>query len=189
MSTVQAKQKERTDVKRNERFKDIYQKYQKKIYWYIYRKVSKPARAEDLTADTFLKLYENWDDVSDRNEKGIVSWLYTVARNTAIDFLRKMKVRDNRPIENEEIDPATRVFENFVEEAMKEERLEKINNAMSVTSELEKELITLRFEEGLKFKVIADIIGKKEGACKMMFYRSIKKIRKKINEIYEDDEK
>jgi RNA polymerase sigma factor (sigma-70 family) len=99
-----------------------------------------------------------------------------------------MKVRDNRPIENEEIDPATRVFENFVEEAMKEERLEKINNAMSVTSELEQEVITLRFEEGLKFKDIADIIGKKEGACKMMFYRSIKKIRKKINEIYEDDE-
>jgi RNA polymerase sigma-70 factor (ECF subfamily) len=181
-------QKEK-DVAKDERFKKIYQKYRKKMYWYIYRKVSKPTRAEDLTADVFLKLYENWENVAERDEDGVLAWLYTVARNTSIDALRKVKTRSgNRNIEDEETDPATKVFENFVEEAMKEERIAKINEAMEVASDLEREVIALRFEEDLKFNEIAEIIGKKEGATKMMFYRSIKKIRKKINKIYNKNE-
>jgi RNA polymerase sigma-70 factor (ECF subfamily) len=181
--------KEKKNVEKDERFKRIYQKYQRRIYWYIYKKVSQPQKAEDLVADVFLKLYEKWDDVADRQQKGIVSWIYTVARNASIDALRKSQTRDKRPIENEEIDPATKVFENFVGEAMKEERLAHINEAMKTISDLEKEVIALRFEEDLKFGDIAEIINKKEGACKMMFYRSLKKLRKELNKIYSNKQK
>lgn len=188
MSTAKEDKNKKTDVKEKDaRFKKIYQQNQKKIYWYIYRKVSRPARAEDLVADVFMKLYENWEDVADRDEKGIMAWIYTVARNASIDYLRKTQTRDTRPIEDEELDPAVKVFDNFVEEAMKDEELANVKDAMGVVSELERDVISMRFEEDLTFSEIAEIIGKKEGACKMMFYRSLKKIRKKLNSIHNDE--
>lgn len=169
------------DVKKDERFKRIYQKYRTKIYWYIFRKISQAEKAEDITADVFLKLYENWDKVKGRSNKGLTAWLYTVARNASIDHLRKEGRRKIRSSDNEEIDSATKVYDDFVEDAMKEEEIAMIYKAVHLISDDEQEVMTLRFEEGLKFSEIGKVVGKKEGACKMMFYRGIRKVRDNLN--------
>lgn len=168
-------------------FKKYYLQYQTKIYWYIYRKITDPEAAEDITADVFMKLYENWNNVGSRKPNALAAWLYTVARNASIDHLRKKGRRQIRNIEDEETDSATRVFENFAEEAMKEEDLKNMREALKELSEEEKEIINLRFEEELKFNEIAEIIGKEEGACKMTLYRSIRKVRQVLNELYQAD--
>lgn len=169
------------DVKKDERFKKIYQKYRTKIYWYIFRKISQAEQAEDITSDVFLKLYENWDKVKGRSGEGLAAWIYTVARNASIDHLRKEGRRKTRPIDNEEIDSATKVYDDFVEDVMKEEEIAMICKAVELISEDEREVIALRFEEGLRFSEIGKVVGKKEGACKMTFYRGIRKVRDKLN--------
>ncbi|MEA3356943.1 MAG: RNA polymerase sigma factor [Patescibacteria group bacterium] len=167
------------------KFKKCYLKHRIRMYWYIYRKISNVGDAEDITADVFMKLYENWDYVSKRNSGAILAWLYTVARNRSIDQLRKKSRRKTIPIGDEETGVQARNLDDFVQQAVKEEKLGLVRKAMKIVSEDELEVLTLRFEEELKFREIAEIVNKDEGACKMMLYRSIRKIR---DELYSNSE-
>ena len=105
-------------MEKDETFKKYYVKYRSRLYWYVYRKISKEEEAQDITADAFLKLYENYEDLGGRGEKGIVAWLYTVARNQCIDHLRKQGTRKSRSLEEEELETSAKVYNDFVIEAM-----------------------------------------------------------------------
>lgn len=164
------------------KFMRIYEKYRVRIYWYVYRKISSQSDAEDLTADVFLKLYENWSELTKRKENGILAWIYTVARNAAIDHLRKKGRRSVAcELDNVETDQATAVYDDFVRDAMQDEMMKEVRNALSLLDEEERDILQLRFQEGLRFGEIASIIGKNEGTCKMILYRSIDKIKEDIN--------
>jgi len=91
--------------------------------------------------------------------------------------LRKQGNRQVRSIEDEELDSVMKVSDTFVDQAVKELDLRAVYDALSVVDELEREILHLRFEEDLSFSDIAVMIGKSEGACKMILYRSIEKIR------------
>lgn len=174
---------EKRDMKKDESFKNCYLKNRVRLYWYIYRKISNSEESEDITAEVFLKLYQNWESVGGRGDSGVLAWLYTVSRNMCIDYLRKNSRSKSRSIENEEIDDATKVYEDHVGTAIKEEDLGHVMTALKFVDEEEREIVTLRFEQDMKFSEIASMMGKNEGACKMIFYRCIKKVRDKINEL------
>lgn len=171
--------RERTKEK-DAQFKKLYLEHRDRIYWYIYRKISREDEAQDLTADVFLKLYENLDDVGKRKKGAVLAWLYTVARNLAIDHLRKQGNRKSRSLENEEIEGAATVFDNFVNEAMKQSDFAEIQEVMAFVDETAQEIMLLRFGEELSFNEISEIIGKSEGACKMILYRALEKMRNDI---------
>ncbi len=173
--------RDQSQLKKDKSFKTVYLKHRKRIYWYVYRKISRAPEAEDITADVFMKLYENWEDVEKRGKNGIQAWLYTVARNASIDFLRKASTQSNRSLDAEEMTGVAKVFENFVGEAIKDEEVGMIKGALEILDEVELEILKLRFEEEMKFKEIAKIVDKPEGACKMMLYRSIDKIKEHVN--------
>ncbi|MBN1618953.1 sigma-70 family RNA polymerase sigma factor [Candidatus Dojkabacteria bacterium] len=159
------------------KFKDIYLKQRERIYWYIFKKVNNTEITEDFTADVFLKLYENWSSVEQKGKSAFLPWLYTVARNLVIDHYRKAANKHKRSIEDEEIDDATKVYSDFVSDAIKEENLKLLKNSVNVLDDDERELLRLRFQEDLNFRDIGEIIKKNEGACKMALYRIIQKLK------------
>jgi RNA polymerase sigma-70 factor, ECF subfamily len=167
-------------AEKDTQFKKLYLEHRDRIYWYIYRKISREDEAQDLTADVFLKLYENLEDVGKRKKGAVLAWLYTVARNLAIDHLRKQGSRKSRSLENEEIDGAAKVFDNFVNEAMKQSDIAEIQGVMASVDETAQEIMQLRFGEELQFNEISEVIGKSEGACKMILYRALGKMREEI---------
>ncbi|MDD3662144.1 MAG: RNA polymerase sigma factor [Candidatus Dojkabacteria bacterium] len=164
------------DDGKNACFRECYEQYRNRIYWYIYGKITHSQDAEDMTADVFVKLYEHFDTIYQRGDRGILAWLYAVSRNASIDYLRK-KGRQSRSIEDEEVDSAVRVFTDFVADAMKDDEMRMVREALSGIGEVEQEVLHLRFEEKLRFNEISEIVGKTEGACKMMMYRSLEKLR------------
>lgn len=167
-------------AKKDTQFKRLYLEHRERIYWYIYRKISREDEAQDLTADVFLKLYENIDDVGRRKKGAVLAWLYTVARNLAIDHLRKQGNHKSRSLDDEEVDGAATVFDSFVNEAMKQGDIAEIQRAMSFVDETAQEIMQLRFGEELSFNEISEVIGKSEGACKMILYRALEKMRNDI---------
>src|SRR5579864_3367577 len=64
-------------------------KYLNPIYRFVYSYVKDQQTAEDITQDVFLKVWKNAKKV-DKN-KNFKSWIYTIAKNTALDFLKKKK--------------------------------------------------------------------------------------------------
>ena len=163
------------------RFKKLYLEYRTRIYWYIYRKISREEEAQDLTADVFLKLYENLEQLEERKKGEVLAWLYTVARNQSIDYLRKTRVRKTETLEEDDRNGATKVFDNFVAEAMKESDIAEIQGVLAVVDETAREIMQLRYEEELSFNEISEVVGKSEGACKMTLYRALEKLREEID--------
>lgn len=166
-------------------FKTYYLKYRDRMYWYVYRRISRCEEAQDIAADVFMKLYEHFDAVSARGEKGVQAWLYAVARNGSIDYLRKQAGRQQRSIEDDEVDSAMKVFDTFVEDIVHERDMKEVVEAMKGIDEITQEIIRLRYEEGLRFGEISSVVGKSEGACKMLLYRGIEKIRDGIAVIHQ----
>ena len=68
----------------------VYTEYKEKVMRYMLKKVQNPHDAEDLTSEVFLKVFKSIESF-DENKASISTWIYTVARNTVIDYYRTRK--------------------------------------------------------------------------------------------------
>ena len=68
-------------------------KYLKLIYSFVYKNVGNPAEAEDITQEVFIKVWKNMKKF-DQN-KSFRPWIFQIAKNTSIDFLRKKLLHSN----------------------------------------------------------------------------------------------
>jgi len=157
-----------------EAFSKLYDKYIQKIYNFIYYKTYHQQTAEDLTSVTFTKALEKIASF-DYKKANFSTWLYSIARYTIIDFYRQEKpnlslddVWDLSDKENIEIDTQNKINLKEIKKYLKNLDVEK------------REIVFLRVWEGLNYKEIAEIIGKEENNCKMIFSRTMHKLRKEM---------
>ena len=68
----------------------IYSAYSGKVMGYIVARVQRRADAEDLCAEVFEKVFRKIDDY-DQDKAGIGTWIFTITRNTVIDYYRKAR--------------------------------------------------------------------------------------------------
>lgn len=154
-----------------EAFGQLYDKYFKKIYSFVYYKIGQKETTEDLVSTIFIKALDNVKKF--KVDKGTFSsWLYRITRNTVIDYYRTNK--QTVDLEN--------VLEPSIENNMSTNldvsiRLAEVKEKMSQLSEQQQEIIILRVWQQLSYKEIADIMDKSESSCKMAFSRSIKELR------------
>ena len=73
-------------------FARLYDKYIDQIYRFIYLKTSNKESSEDLTSEVFMKAMRWLEKVQAKLNFNFKSWLYTVARNTVIDFYRNEEI-------------------------------------------------------------------------------------------------
>lgn len=159
-------------------FEYLYKKYNKSIYLFVLKKTLNKEIAEDITAETFFKLYELWDNLVKDHEKQILSWLYTTARNRVIDYYRKENKSTNLTFDPESDED---IYEEIGYNIDMKNETKKVYKAMQGLSDEKKEVLELRFKHGLKIKEISEVVGKNEGAIKMIIYRSLIEIRQNLN--------
>lgn len=74
-------------MNRTEEREALYTAYSEKVRGYVFGKVANRHDAEDLVSDVFLKAYEKYPTF-DANRASVSTWLYTITRNTVIDYFR-----------------------------------------------------------------------------------------------------
>ena len=159
-------------------FEKLYEENFAKVNRYFRYKVKNVWDADDLTAETFIRAYSKLD--SYRAESGFVAWLFSIARNVYIDYMRKKQGRKNREfmlIGSAELDLSVGV--NLEKQICLNETLAEIREMLDELPEKYGEVIALRYAADLKFAKIAEILGKTEDAVRMMHHRAIKHMRKK----------
>ena len=152
----------------------IYDTYAPKIYAYIYRHVHDAPRAEDLTSTVFLKMLESLDKNNFAKDK-LQSWLYRIAHNVIIDDVRYQQRRPVQPLYDtvsvsSEEDPLHLVDQQLEKEV--------IWNAIQQLTEDQKNVIILRFGEGLTAPQVAQILNKTEEAVRALQRRGLANLRK-----------
>jgi len=155
-------------------FTELYEQYFKKIYRFIYYKTHHQQTAEDLTSQVFIKTLENIGRFNPR--QGLFSsWLYRIARNKVIDYYRTKKKEfditsfwDLKSGEKIDVD-----LEN-------KEKLEQVRQYLDKLKPEQKEIIVMRIWNSLSYQEIAEILNKNEANCKMIFSRTMRKLREEI---------
>ena len=150
------------------------ERYYTSVLRYCKRQCFNLEKAEDLTQETFLKLFMNIPqyDTGKRGspQKSFRLYLYTIAKHLCIDENRKMKVYS---LENEESIVSER------NEILQIENREDIKRLMSVLSSEQREAIILRFGEQLRFKEIANIMGCNMRTAQSRVRKALKIMRKR----------
>jgi RNA polymerase sigma-70 factor (ECF subfamily) len=91
-------QKFEDEKTRNESFSMLLSKYQQKVYWHIRRMVLNHDDADDLVQDVFIKVWKNL--INFRQDSQLYTWIYRIATNECITFLKKNRQKNNVPIDD-----------------------------------------------------------------------------------------
>lgn len=157
-----------------EKFGLIYDKYVKKIYNFIYYKTFHKETAEDILSQVFFKALNKINSYNP-NSGSFSSWIYKIARNQIIDHYRTKK--NNINIEDVwNIEDGS----NISLDAENKIKLEQVKKYLSKYSAEQRDIIILKLWEEMSYKEIAEIMGKSEAGCKMMFSRAINKLRQEM---------
>ena len=157
-------------------------RYLKPIYSFVYKNVGNPSEAEDITQEVFIKIWKNIKKF-DQN-KNFKPWIFQIAKNTSIDFLRKKKSIPFSKFENEKgqnvlLDNMADAPNNIIEN-LSDKRV--LASASFGLNEKEQKIINLRHKEGMSFKEIADVFKESINTVKSRYRRAIANMRKNISE-------
>ena len=153
---------------------EIYDRYELKIYSYIYRRTSDQTLAEDLTAQVFLKMLEAIQ--GDKTwHSSFSGWLYRIAHNLVIDYYR---ARDRQKVVS--IDDVPHMPDRGMNPVRAAELTldgEALRSAIRRLTDDQAMVISLRFFEGYSFAEIAGMMEKTEGAVKALQHRAVATLR------------
>ncbi|PPA68867.1 RNA polymerase sigma factor [Jeotgalibacillus proteolyticus] len=157
----------------------LYDRYEKLVYSFAYRMTKDPELAEEVVQEVFIKLWNPHSPYS--SEKGkFSSWLLTMTRNTALDFLRKQA---NKPtVEYEERDSPQEAADSPGELLEVKEQSQLVRRAVQRLKKDQKQIIELFYFQGLTHEKIAVRTGLPLGTVKGRIRLALKHLRTHINE-------
>jgi len=129
-------------------------------------------RARDVVQDTFIRLYHQ--DV-EKVREGVKAWLFTVCRNRALDVLRKEKRMVG--LEEEQVSRLRSERRTPAERADLTERVDQVYVALNRLSENQREVIVLKFEQGLSYEEISEVTGLSSGNVGFLLHTGLKRLR------------
>ena len=167
---------------------ELIARYQNRLYRYLLRIVRQPAEAEDLFQQTWLRVVEKIGafDAS----RNFDAWLFTMARNLAIDHLRRIRpgsldepLADN-PHGETVADRIPGKDQSPLDHALESERRTAISDAMAELPLTHREVLTLRFEEEMKLEDIAQVTAVPLSTVKSRLRRSLEQLRHTLDARY-----
>lgn len=152
-------------------FSTLYDEYIKPIYNFVFYKTHHKETAEDLVSIVFTKSLEKIQTFNS-SKASFKTWLYQIARNTVTDHFRSNK-------ETSDIDDVWGLStkEDIVTDIDTKMKMEGVKKYLKKLKSDQREVVMLRVWGGHSFKEIAEITGKTEASCKMMFKRTVGKLR------------
>lgn len=163
----------------------LFGRYFKSIYSFTYRYVGGGQDAEDVTQDVFVKVWRHIKRF-DQN-KSFKTWIFSIAKNTAIDFLKKKKTIPFSEFENE--DGENMITETLADPSpLPQELLERAGVAQMLTSAMEKlspkyrMVLFLRYNDHFNFREIAESLGEPLNTIKSRHRRALLMLKKLLPE-------
>lgn len=160
-------------------FGDIYDLYVDSIYRYIYFRVDR-AEALDLTENVFLKVWENLKSYKKVSNKYFSSWLYRIAHNIVVDYYRMRKetvdiTEMNIACDKRMNDPVVLTEQSLSQDV--------IRTAVGKLNKKYRQLILLKYINGMDNREIAGIMRRSEGNLRILKFRALKSLRRILEEM------
>jgi RNA polymerase sigma-70 factor (ECF subfamily) len=161
-----------------DKFGLIIDRYQKKLFWYVKNLINQAdEEVDDLVEDVLIKTYENIQDFE--ISKKFSSWIYRIAHNKAVDYMKKAKIKITTIEDKEEL---IKKEEKLMEDLMIEnEKKELVAKAIGKLEIKYKEVILLYFFEDKNYEEISDILRIPTSNVGVLLMRGKEKLKKNLN--------
>ncbi len=156
-------------------FRELIRRYQKQVYQYVRNMLLSHDDADDVTQNVFIKIWQNLANF--RGDSKLSTWIYRIASNETITFIRKRKP-------NVDFDEAMPELADYLIEDMNLSSHDievKLQRALCYLPYKQKLVFVLKYYEDLSYDEIADLTQTSVGALKSSYHHAVKKI-----EIYLD---
>jgi RNA polymerase sigma-70 factor, ECF subfamily len=167
-------------------FGELYERYVKRIYNYIYYRTGNHHDAEDLTARVFARALQHIPTYVDRGLP-FSAWLYRIAHNLVVNWHRDRGRRKLVPLDEIVMTTLRSEAPERLTEHQEEQDLLLI--AIRNLPEERQQLIILKFVERLPNAEIGEIMGRSEGAIKSLYHRTLLSLRDEIERLQQTSQK
>ncbi len=155
--------------KDSKNFTEIYLKYYQNIFNYFYYALNfNKELAQDLTQEVFFKAFKNLKNYKFQGFS-YLSYLQKIAHNLLVNYYKKQKTL---PLQDENLQP-TSISEKIIAKSALNDLLDEIQKLRPNY----REVILMKYQNGLKIKEIAQILNKSENAVKLILSRARKKLK------------
>lgn len=154
-------------------FSNLVSEYGEKLYWHVRGIVGSHDDANDVVQDVFAKA---WRSISSfRGDSTAFTWLWKIATNEALNFLRRQRIRSFFSLDGSGADTVT--GDPFFDGDEAERKLRKAIDALPAK---QKTVFCMRYFEELPYEEISRITGTSEGALKATYHFAAEKIRESV---------
>ena len=170
-------------------YSELTQKYQKPLYFHVRKMIRNSDFAEDLVQDIFLKAFKSL--INYKNDYAFSTWLYRIATNHTIDYLRKKKL-ETLSIHADDSDDRHATIQladedSFTDEPMiRRERKNKVHEAIGQLPEKYREVILKRHIEEKSYQEIAEEMDIPLGTVKAHIFRARELLYKYMKDTIQD---
>lgn len=162
---------------RSEAYADLVDRYKDYVYTLVFRIIKNREDAEEVAQDVFIRAYRYLSDF--KGNAKFSTWLYTIAHNTSLSFLRKKKPAILSLEEDRVQDLADRPEPAGLGLEQKS-RAKLVSEAMNMLSADDAQVITLFYHQEQSLDEIASILGIEQNTAKVRLHRARARLKEKM---------
>jgi RNA polymerase sigma-70 factor (ECF subfamily) len=132
---------------------------------------------DEIVQDTFVRAFGAID--SFRGDSAFRTWLFTIARRLILD--RRRSERRSRLVSTVNESDAVTTFD-ALDSMVADESMVRVRRAVAELSPKQREVFTLRLEQGLSYKEIADLVGSTEGAARVHYHNAMRAVKEFLDD-------
>ena len=148
--------------------------YQKQVYWHVRRMVIDHDDTNDITQDIFIKIWNGLENF--RGKSQLYTWIYRIASNEALSFLKKRSKMYFLPL----ADVENRLAETLHDDNYftGDEIQHKLQQAILKLPRKQRLVFNMKYYDGIKYEEMSEILKTSVGALKASYHHAVKKIEK-----------
>ncbi|OZI06970.1 RNA polymerase subunit sigma [Siphonobacter sp. BAB-5385] len=162
---------------RNYAFNLLIRKYQHKVYSLIRKMVIDHSDADDLTQETFIKVWQHLAEF--RGDSQLFTWIYRIASNETFNFLNKKRRRFFLPLDNVDYELEAKIDAD--PQLSGDEIQNKLQKAILRLPEKQRLVFHLRYYDEMPYEQMSEVTGTSEGALKASYHHAVRKIEEFLN--------
>ena len=153
-------------------FERVVREYSEQLYWQTRRIVLTHDDADDVLQNVFLKAWTHLDKF--HQDSRLSTWLYRIAINESIDFVRRQKKQQQLSTDHEDLGIANMLMaDNYFDGDQTQAMLQE---AIAQLPDVQRTVFNLRYFGDKKYSEISELLKTSEGALKASYHIAVKKI-------------
>lgn len=163
---------------RNQAFSVLVNTHQERLYWHIRRMVLDHDDTDDILQNTFIKAFRALDNF--RGDSQLYTWLYRIASNEALSFLKSKRLKLFVSFESAENHFAKHLE---ADSEMSGDAIQgKLQRAILKLPDKQRLVFNMKYFEEMKYEEMSEVLGTSVGALKASYHHAVKKIERFVQE-------